>query len=70
VEPTIRNRKAGKNQTGRVLEREELMIRKVIPIKKVKKMALLLCLALTVAFLLGTTAFAANRDAAGAIEGT
>ncbi len=39
--------------------------------KKVKKMALLLCLALMVSLLLGTTAFAAGSgDVAGAIEGT
>jgi hypothetical protein len=37
---------------------------------KVKKITLLLCLALMVSLLLGTTALAANGDVAGAIEGT
>jgi hypothetical protein len=37
--------------------------------KKVKKITLILCLALVVSLLLGTTAFASG-DVAGAIEGT
>lgn len=37
--------------------------------KKVKKITLILCLALAVSLLLGTTAFASG-DVAGAIEGT
>jgi hypothetical protein len=37
---------------------------------KVKKIMFLLCLALMVSLLLGTTALAANGDVAGAIEGT
>jgi len=38
--------------------------------KKIKKIAFLLCLTLAVSFLLGTTALAANGDVAGAIEST
>jgi hypothetical protein len=47
------------------------IIRKVVLMKKVKKMALLLSLVFMVVLLLGTTAFAAGSgDVAGAIEST
>lgn len=63
--------KQKKNEAAGAILRLCLNFRKVVSMKKQRKFALIFCLVLLIAFVFGTTAYAApTGDVAGAIEGT